>query len=162
MISMNTEEEIIGLLKEKKALFTEYKKCTDEMVQASVDTIEDYITKREQLANKIDKITFRITECCDGAKNAAELHRALQPSVCGGASGEDTKAVFAASQEVFALIKQISAQEPAIIKRMQQQRDELLVKIKKSHNIPKIAKYLSGIASHPQNGTVLGEKYDKV
>ena len=158
---MSVIEELSALLDEKKALFTEYEQCTNNLTQCDIDSIEDYITRRGQLANEIDKITAKINDQCNNAPNCAVLQGAINNTSNYTDIPQELKRLFSRGQEIFSIISQISAQEPQIRQRMKTQRAELIKKIKMAKNTPKISKYLNTIAVPVENGNLLDEKYDK-
>lgn len=153
---MDITENLCGLLAEKKQWFEKYQACTEALETCDIDDIEDYITKRTQYAIEIDKIDEAIGENCLGENNGALLHAAAFNRCDFEDVPESARLVFERAQEIFAIIFQIQEREPMILERMKTLREDLREKIRERQNVPKIAKYLGGLAVRPENGRFLG------
>lgn len=159
---MSTTQEVFDLLHKKKALFEQYEDCTNALSHCDFDIIEDYITKRAQLAIEIDKIDDTIKKHCASYDEKGTMADAVANRCEYGTLSVELKEVFAKAQEIFAIINRISQQETALMHRFKTQRTELEEKIKASKNTPKIQRYLNGLATKPESGAYLGQKYNKV
>lgn len=159
---MNAVQKVFDLLHKKKALFAQYEDCTNALSDCDFDIIEDYITKRAQLAIEIDKIDDEIKKQCGDYDEKGTMADAVANRCEYGSLPEELQDIFSKAQDIFAIINRILQQETALMHRFETERADLQEKIKGSKNTPKIQRYLSGLTMKPETGMYLGQKYNKV
>lgn len=161
MIAVNLIEAICAALTEKKELFSQYASCTEQLLQCDAESIEHYITKREVLANAIDKIDERIESFCTEARDTEQLHAALRNSCEYITLAPELRCVFTLAQEVHGSMEQTRQIEPAICTRMETLREEARAQIAGMRNTPKITRYLKGMQIGETEIGKLSPRYEK-
>lgn len=140
-------KELVTLMQEKTRLFEKYESMTDDLVEASdIVAMEDYITKRGDLANKIDIVDDKIKKLLlqvfgeDGKQ-------ALAPNTSRESLSEELRGIYDANLPIMETVRRIRLKNSDITAECQRMRDELEQKIRESSNQPKINRYLNNLSS---------------
>lgn len=149
---MDTINKICALLQSKKDLFLRYEEATQALLDSDETTAPDYITQREELANKIDSITLEIGRLSDRQENAD-----LLMSIAAGRTRfenvpVDYRPVYEEASEIQSVAFRIQEQEKSAVHRFESLRDAAMSKIKENQNLPKIKKYLDDLQEKPRQG----------
>lgn len=151
---MNNIDEIKTLLSSKLELFVSYEQQTDALIDAQEDCVNNYITKRDELANNIDAITQKIIKCLEGGEKALE-----NAVYCRGNYADysaEQAEINNISSKIYACINRISEKNTLIADSIAAQKDATLEKIRQSKNTPKIKKYLGALGSQQNEGILSG------
>lgn len=138
------------LLGQKHTLFIKYEEVTDQILgETDFSAVEEYITKRDRLANEIDKVDAEITQTLAPWGEAA---RALLPGGIGDQTSlpADLQPLYPLCQDILAVIRRIRLKNTDILAEFQRSRDESLQKIKEGSALPKINRYLRGLAAEEE------------
>lgn len=138
-------EAILECLEQKRALFAQYEKYTNEMCVCDTDTLEHYITERAKLANEIDKINQEIENFCEISGDPEELREAVANRGNYGEFSADTRPVYDKAAQIFTIINHVYNMEPQIKERMEQKKTELMGMIKKGSSTAKVYNYVKGM-----------------
>lgn len=151
---MNKNNEIEALLNQKLDLFCQYEKQTNALIDASEDCVDNYITKRDELANSIDVITKKIIATL---QNSDEM--LINAVYCRGNysdyDAEQAKICDIASK-IFGCINRITEKNSLFTDSLSAQKDATMDKIKLSKNTPKIKKYLGALGTQQNEGILSG------
>lgn len=142
---MNKVEQAAEQLAEKKKLFERYYEVTLSLIgETDPDDIEKYITERDSLANKIDKIDSEVAlllapwgeqvrELLGGRAKMENLPDELVPlhGLCG---------------EIIDIVRSIRLRNTEAVARCQQFMNDADQRIREVSNMPKISKYLTNLA----------------
>ncbi|WP_312643759.1 hypothetical protein [Hydrogenoanaerobacterium sp.] len=154
---MNDIKHIMDLLGQKKELFTEYERITNDMLTCSVEELEAFMSRRGELIKEIDAVVRQITEVCE--QDDTGLYGQAVKNKCSRSElPEYLVCIFDFAQTIFAVMNRVANIEPQIMERLLQCRDELEQKIKSTNNAPKIAKYLTTVDPTFEAGTFLNSK----
>lgn len=157
---MDHTQEICRVLTQKKALFQQYEEATQALLECEPDSMDYYITKRQELANQIDVQTENIRLLCEGDQQEL-LENALSNRAEYTALSSPLQEIFMAAQDVLGIASHVQGLNAAVLVRMQQVRDEARVHIAANQNGPKIARYRSGMFNETTMN-LLGDRYEKV
>lgn len=140
-------KELITLMQEKTRLFEKYEGMTDDLVKAvDIDAMEDYITKRGALANKIDVVDDKIKKLLQQVFGE-EGTQALAPSTPRESLSKELQNIYDANLPIMETVRRIRLKNSDISADCQRLRDELEQKIKESSNQPKINRYLNNLST---------------
>ena len=155
---MDVVDIISAALNRKNELFTEYEECTRALLECEVDSMSDYITKRTQLANEIDKIDVQILQICDDTPRGALLGDVVANRCAYEQVPAEWKSLFDGGQVVLGTISRVVELEGLALARMKELRAELKKKISESQNTPKIARYLTGLSDQNDGEMFITDK----
>lgn len=140
-------KELITLMQEKTRLFERYEGMTDDLVEAvDIVTMEDYITKRGALANKIDVVDDKLKKLLQQVFGE-EGKQALAPSTPRESLSKELQDIYDANLPIMETVRRIRLKNSDISADCQRLRDELEQKIKASSNQPKINRYLNNLSA---------------
>ncbi|MEG2086585.1 MAG: hypothetical protein RR022_00195 [Angelakisella sp.] len=143
----------MSLLAQKKELFLQYEAITDRLLEATeVDDMEKYITQRGDLAMQIDNIDAALQqELTPWGQAARQLLTGHDPS-----EGvlEELAPLTEPVSEIMTVVRRIRMKNSDAVEQMQRTRAEAEDQIKKAQNIPKINKYLTGLADRGQGNSM--------
>lgn len=146
--------EALALLEEKRLVFVKYEEITTSMLsEDEIATIEKYITERDVLANQIDEIDKLLCKKLEPLGEDAQ-------TLIGGRAERKTLAVgllplYDACDAVMEIVRRVRLKNTEVLQRCSQMRDDNMRKIKSSSNVPKISRYLNGLAE-PRGGNNFG------
>lgn len=139
-------KKVIMLLEEKKLIFERYEALTDLLADtADTDATQDYITKRAELANKIDALDAIIKKLLEEA-SGEEGRRALEQSCQREILPESLRQVYDSNVSIQDVVRRIRLKNSDIMAGYERERAEVAEKIKASSNMPKINRYLNNLS----------------
>ncbi|MEG1778452.1 MAG: hypothetical protein RR209_05675, partial [Angelakisella sp.] len=131
-------KKIIMLLEEKKLIFERYEALTDKLSETSdTDATQDYITKRAELANKIDALDNVIKKLLEEA-SGEEGMRVLEQSYPREALPEGLRQVYDSNLSIMEVVRRIRLKNSDITAGYERNRAEAMEKIKAASNMPKV------------------------
>lgn len=140
-------KELITLMQEKTRMFEKYESMTDDLVEAvDIAAMEDYITKRGALANKIDIVDDKIKKLLLQVFGE-EGKQALAPSASRESLPEGLRNIYDANLPIMEIVRRIRLKNSDISADYQRMRGELEQKIKESSNQPRINRYLNNLSA---------------
>lgn len=139
--------KILTHMGEKKRFFEEYEAITDLLSEtAETDYMEEYITKRGALANKIDGLDQIILELLQ--QSFGEVGKeALTPSFPRESLPPPLQQVRDAQLSILDIVRRIRLKNSDLTAGYQRTRAEMEQKIKATSNLPKISKYLNNLSA---------------
>lgn len=155
---VDTITTLCTLLEEKKDLFLEYEKATQDLLSCDVDSAEHYITQRDKLANEIDEISEKTARICADYPAGDLLLDAANARVDFARVPGEYQCVFYGGQAVRSVVSRISETEKQALEHLRQLRNEALEGVKMNKEVPKIKKYLTGLTEQPQQGGLRDKK----
>ncbi|MEG1942241.1 MAG: hypothetical protein RRY54_00195 [Angelakisella sp.] len=140
-------KKIIMLLEEKKLIFERYEALTDKLSETSdTDATQDYITKRAELANKIDALDNVIKKLLEEA-SGEEGMRVLEQSYPREALPEGLRQVYDSNLSIMEVVRRIRLKNSDITAGYERDRAEAMEKIKAASNMPKVNRYLNNLST---------------
>lgn len=140
---MNITDTIIGLLRKKLALFSEFEHYTELLSECDIDCMSNYITNRTAIANQIDEISKSIIDACKTAEVTPAADSIVNNKCKFSEIPDNWKPVFEISQEIFGCANRCVEMNTHVTNRMILLREHLKQRICETQNTPKIKKYLS-------------------
>ncbi|MEG0752612.1 MAG: hypothetical protein RR461_02170 [Angelakisella sp.] len=140
-------KQVTMLLEEKKLAFERYEALTDTLMETSdTDIMEDYITKRANMANKIDMLDSRIKQLlCEAF--GEEGSRAMKQSTLRESLPQPLQPIYDCNLRILEVVRRIRLKDSDITAGCVRFRDETMEKIKATNNMPKINRYLNNLSS---------------
>lgn len=140
---MQMPQDVILLLQKKLELFLEFERYTSLLVNCEVDDMADYITKRAELANKIENVTDEISALTGPPAIFPDIAAILSNSCDFSEVPSEWQPVFSAAQRVRAAISRCLEINEQATDRMAGLRDQLKDRIAEARNTPRLIKYIS-------------------
>lgn len=140
---MQIVQDILLLLKKKQNLFLEFERYTNLLTICSIDDMNNYITKRADLANKIDNVTDQISELIKTVTITPSAQSILSNSCSYLEVPLQWQPVFTEAQNIKGIIARCIEVNQQVLIRMQDLRSHLKTRISQTKNTPRIIKYLS-------------------
>lgn len=136
-------QNILSLLIKKQALFLEFEHYTNLLLVCDVDDMDNYITKRANLANEIDNVTVQISDLTKMATVTPSANAILDNSCSFSEVPLQWQAVFIESQKIHGIVSRCIEANLQALERMTEVRDHLKELIVQNNNTPRIIKYIS-------------------
>lgn len=155
---MDIIKQVCALLQEKLELFLQYKAATENLQTCKADFAEQYITQRQELANKIDAKNEEIAKMCELEPASQLLFAAANAQTNFDGLPNEYQAVFYKGQEVQSVIGQILQSEKRAEENLQSLKAQALEGIRQNKDVPKIKKYLSDLTQPMPQGGLRDEK----
>lgn len=150
-------EAILECLEQKRTLFAQYEECTANMRDGESDVLQNYITERAGLATKIDRLDVELSELCEVARNPELIRSAISNEASYGDLPPDLRQIYDKGAQIITLVDRVYRMETQIVDRMQQERSDLMEKIKKGSGTAKVYNYVKSMQSTGGN-VYLGNK----
>lgn len=142
-MTMDIAVNLQTLLTEKLELLLSYERYTELLTECDVSAISDYITKRSELANRIDILSNNISVLCEEAKVTPPAGDIIFNRCTFSSVPEDWKPVFLISQSIIACVSRCIEANDHAATRMTVLRAYFERRIRETNNTPKIVRYLS-------------------
>lgn len=152
-------DRLAGLLSEKHEKFMEYETVTKEMLAADADSAEKYITKRDEIANRIDAISDEMRAVCDGLPEGKVLLDTMWVRLVYDDVPREYRGLYKQGQGVHSVAARIQNLDRQALERFESFKLDALGKIRENKTLPQIKKYMTDLGSEQQTGTF---KQDKV
>lgn len=153
---MTDIQETSALLSKKLELFLQYEQASLGALQAQEDDIEDYITKRTDLANIIDEQTAKISKICDKKENFL-LKTAVSCSADYDSLDKQLVPIYTIARDIFAVISRISDINSDIESMLKAKKEMYAQRLRETKNTPKIARYLNTLKGTEDTGNYIGD-----
>lgn len=140
---MQMPQDVILLLQKKLDLFLEFERYTGLLINCNVDDMADYITKRAELANKIENVTDELSALTRPVAVFPDVAAILSNSCDFSEVPPEWQPVFSAAQRVRAVISRCLDLNEQAIDRMAGLRAQLKDRIAEAKNTPRLIKYIS-------------------
>lgn len=151
---MNIAVDLQNLLAEKLELLLNFERLTELLTECDVSAMNDYITKRRELANRIDIITDNILILCDKA-DITPCARDIIANKCDFSDVcDEWQPVFTLSQSILACVNRCIEVNDLAYSRMQALKNHFEKRIKETNNTPKIIRYLSASGAKIPGGDI--------
>ena len=138
-------EKAAALLTEKKRLFEQYYEATIMLInQTKPDDIENYITERDSLANKIDELDSEVAVLL--APWGEQVRALLGGRAECEALPDELVPLHGLCGETIELVRTIRLRNVEAVARCEQFMQEANQRMKEVSNMPKISKYLTNLA----------------
>lgn len=127
---MSQIDQVCGLLAKKQELFLRYEEATYQIAAGDTEQIPARMQERTELRKEIDALSAQLTELYGDGRDSELLRKAaaarcqrdeLPPELCP---------VFDAAMRIRAVITRIQETESQALERAQQERDDLLARIR--------------------------------
>lgn len=158
-MSRQTAIQIRDCLERQKALFQEYEACAESLCTCKYEDMVNYITEREKLTERIDKISDEICGLCDADPDGDALYAAAKNTSDFDSLGcPEYESVYREGQNVTAIVCRILARQERIIERVQQAKKEQLELIRSLKSQGQVKKYLTGLVGDKRHGIYMSDK----
>lgn len=153
---MQIIQDVMLLLQKKLELFSEFEHYTNLLTGCDVNDMADYITKRTELANKIENVTDQISALSRDIALSPPISDILSNSCDFSEVPPQWQPVFLASQNIRAVISRCMERNQQALERMTELRDVLKARIAQAQNTPRLIKYISssGAVQQEQGASV--------
>lgn len=151
---MEITQEILLLLNKKLNLFLEFENYTHLLTTCNPDAIANYITKRTNIANKIDNVTEQI---CDLIKDAAISPPAadiLANRCAYSAVAPSWQPIFTQAQEIKGVASRCLEINTQVTHRLTELRAYYKKRIIETKNTPRLIKYLNSSGTIPKERSI--------
>lgn len=142
---MDIIQQIYTLLEQKKQAFDAYEAATEALLQCEADSVEHYITQREQLASKIDGLNAEIRRLCAEDTAGAALENAAFSRLNYDDMPAEHRPLYELDQQTRTILYRIGEANPKVVERLEQFRKEAEEHMRNNENVPKIKKYLTDL-----------------
>ncbi|MFV0498297.1 MAG: hypothetical protein ACK5L0_09070 [Candidatus Fimivivens sp.] len=136
-------KNILLLLVKKQALFLEFERYTNLLAVCDDEFIDNYITKRTDVANEIDNVTDQISSLAKTAIVTPPIDSILSNSCNFSEVPSQWQAIFLEAQKIKGTISRCIEANYHALERMIALRDHLKERIVQNNNTPRIIKYIS-------------------
>ncbi len=152
---MDTVGKVFAKLDEVKASLLEYEAVTQELLTCDADSVENYITARGEIANKIDAKIEEIRGFCAAEPNGELIYKAAMAQVNYNELSPDLVPLFELGQSNMSAVGRVKRTEEQAMERLVAFKKEAQDKMKQSQHVPKIKKYLTDLSdkSHLESMT---------
>lgn len=140
---MQIVHDILLLLTKKQSLFLEFERYTNLLAVCDVDDMDNYITKRANLAIEIENVTVQISDITKTTTVTPSANAILDNSCCFSEVPLEWQEVFLESQKIQGIISRCIEVNFQALERMTEVRDQLKELIAQNNNTPRIIKYIS-------------------
>ncbi len=140
---MQIIQDVIVLLKKKLELFLEFEHYTDLLTGCDIEDMADYITKRTELANKIDNVTDQLSELTQTIAVSPSVASILSNSCTFSEVPLPWQPVFTEAQRIRAVVSRCVDINQQALERMNDLREHLRDRIAQTKNTPRLIKYIS-------------------
>ncbi|MEG0178931.1 MAG: hypothetical protein RR573_03860 [Oscillospiraceae bacterium] len=150
-------EKTSELLDKKYELFLEYETQSRLALQADDDDIDNYITKRGDIANIIDEQSAEINNICTKPCNA----KLAQAAFCTGDYSEIAQEyiyIYDKASKIYAVLSRIDELNIELTAMLESKKEHLRKRLAATKNTPKIARYLNTLKGTPSSGDYMGDK----
>lgn len=150
--------KLCSLLEEKKELFLQYEEATLAMLGCEADAMEQYIIRRDELANRIDDKNQEIARVCEEHPSREMLLAASEAKMEFAGVPSEYQCVFYGGQAVQSVISRIVQSDAQVVGRMEILKGQALEHVRQNKDVPKIKKYLTDLTEQPQQGALRSGK----
>ena len=151
---MQIIQDIVVLLKKKLELFLEFERYTNLLTSCDIEDMADYITKRAELANKIDNVTDQISGLTKAVAVSPSAASILSNSCNFSEVPPQWQPVFLDAQNIRAAISRCVDVNQQALERMTDLREHLKDRIAQTKNTPRLIKYISSSGVVQQENSI--------
>lgn len=151
---MEITQNISALLETKLNLFLEYEQYTILLTECDIDVMEDYITKRSELANKIDFVTKQILGFCNAIDIVPSAKDIISNKCTYSSVPTQWQPIFLKAQQIIATVSHTIELNNQALQRMIDLRTYLKSRISDTQNTPRIIKYLNSSGAIQQERSI--------
>lgn len=150
---MQTAENILQLLVKKQSFFLEFEHFTNLLSVCDVEDMSNYITKRTDLANKIDNVTDQISTFAESLDIEPSIDAILSNRCCFSEVPLQWQPIFLEAQKINGIVSRCIEVNLHALERMTELRNNLKTLIAQNSNTPRIIKYIetSGALQQERN-----------
>ncbi len=155
---MNDIDKLCEVLKEKKAVFTQYEEATMAMLSCEVDDVEQYIIQRDTLAIKGEELNNRIAKVCDMHPDKERLIATTNALINYDKVPQEYHELYEKAQAIRSIGNRVLESDKKVMERMAMWQKNALKSIKQNQNMPKIKKYLTDLTEKKSSGMLRDQK----
>ncbi len=156
-MNSNDLQQLETLLDKKQDQFTVYKDVSQELLNASVDSAEKYITMRQQLTVDIDATNDAINELCRRFDDAALAQDVAMARIDYDAVPVPLQDAYNQGQAIRSIALSVVEMDKQITERLKGFQQQAVEKIKENKSVPIIKRYLTDLGSEQADGTSHGK-----
>ncbi|WMJ82881.1 hypothetical protein ACS3UN_01435 [Oscillospiraceae bacterium LTW-04] len=151
---MQIVKNILLLLIKKQELFLEFERYTNLLAVCDVEDMDNYITKRADLANEIDNVTDQISNLAKTVTVTPSIDMILSNSCCFSEVPSQWQEIFLEAQKIKGIVSRCIEVNLHALERMTELRDNLKELIAQNNNTPRIIKYISTSGALQQENSI--------
>lgn len=140
---MQITQDVSLLLQKKYDLFLEFEHYTNLLTACDTDNMADYITKRNDLANKIDNVTEQITNLVKSVDITPSANSILSNRCRYSEVPASWQTLFLQSQQIAGVISRCIEINQQALQRMTQLSAHFKGRIADTNNTSRIIKYIT-------------------
>lgn len=140
---MENVKIVSELLERLTQLFLEFERLTQLLNECEADTMVNYITTRDDLANDIKQVITELQSACEQAGGSPSAMDIVQNRCAFAAIPNEWKRVYQMGQQIRLLLGRIIDADKLAVKHAEQVRDYYKSRLADMKNTSKVIQYLS-------------------